>query len=172
MLPDFLKTDKKESRNTRFFRWGMSFFPVIFGTGVKNLFISEDWHEVHSRLGLNMWTRNYVGTIYGGSFFSAADWQYMIMLSRILGKNFIVWDKAASIKFKRPGKEKLYAQFLYTAEEVENIRQQVIEKGEITFTKQVLWKDSNGNVIAEIERTLYVATKSFYKAKLEARGNK
>ncbi len=172
MLPEFLKTDKKENRDSRIFRWGMGLFPVIFASGAKVLFISADWHEVHVKLKLSFWTRNYVKTIFGGSMFSAADWQYMIMLSKILGNDFIVWDKSASIKFKRPGKETLYAKFLFTPQEIEHIKKEVSEKGETDFVLPLQWRDKNGNVIAEIEHTVYAATKSFYKAKLEARKSK
>lgn len=172
MLPDFLVPSKKESKKTRLFRWAMGFYPVIFGTGGKTVFISGDWHEVHTQLRLNMWSRNYVKTIFGGSMFSSADWQFMIMLSKILGRDYVVWDKAASIKFKRPGKETLYACFKYEENEIVAIREQVAEKGELVFNKQVFWRDKNGLVSAEIERTIYVASKSFYKAKIEARETK
>lgn len=172
MLITFLKTDKKESRKTRLFRWGMGFFPAIFASGAKVLFISEDWHEIHVKLRLTFWTQNYVKTIFGGSMFSAADWQFMIMLSKILGKDFIVWDKAASIKFKRPGKETLYAKFLFTPEHIAHIQKAVLEKGETELVLPVKWQDKNGNVIAEIDRIVYAATKPFYKAKIEARKKK
>jgi acyl-coenzyme A thioesterase PaaI-like protein len=107
---------------------GHELFPVIFGTGVKIMFMSSDWHEVHIRLGINMWSRNYVGTIYGGSLFSAADSFYMIMLSKILGKDFVVWDKAAAIRFKRPGTERIYAKFLISEEQVADIKTQTTAK--------------------------------------------
>lgn len=169
MLPDFLQTQRSESRQSKFFRWGMNCFPVIFGTGVKIMFMSSDWHEVHIRLGINIWSRNYVGTIYGGSLFSAADSFYMIMLSKIFGKDFVVWDKAAAIRFKRPGTERIYAKFLLTEEQVADIKSQVEQKGEIDFMLHVNWLNKDGKVIAEIDRTMYAATKTFYKEKLAKR---
>jgi len=169
MLPAFLHTDKKESRESKFFRWGMNCYPVIFGTGVKVNFMSGDWHEVHISLGINLWSRNYVGTIFGGSLFSAADSFYMIMLSKILGKDYVVWDKAAAIRFKRPGTERVYAKFLFTEEQIANIKQQAQEKGEIDFMLHVNWVTKEGKIVAEIDRQMYTATKAVYKAKLAAR---
>nr|WP_298607956.1 DUF4442 domain-containing protein [uncultured Spirosoma sp.] len=60
---------------------------MYFGTGGKILFWSSDWREVHVRLRRNIWTYNYVGTIFGGSMFSATDPFYMVMLLRILAIN-------------------------------------------------------------------------------------
>lgn len=48
-------------------------------------------------------TRNYVGTIFGGSLYGALD-PIMIMLIKLLGPEYEVWDKAASIRFRRPGR--------------------------------------------------------------------
>ena len=47
--------------------------------------------------------------------YAGIDPIYMLMLIKNLGKNYIVWDKAAKIRFKRPGKETLFADFLLTA---------------------------------------------------------
>jgi hypothetical protein len=37
-----------------------------------------------------------------------ADPWLMIMLSKILGSNYIVWDKSASIKYVNPGRGKVH----------------------------------------------------------------
>jgi len=60
---------------------------------------------VRIRLPLIWRTRNYVGTIFGGSLYGAVDPIYMIMLIKALGPDYIVWDKAATIRFLRPGRE-------------------------------------------------------------------
>ena len=41
--------------------------------------------------------------------FSASDPFYMVMLLRVLGPSFVVWDKSASIKFKKPARSTLFA---------------------------------------------------------------
>ncbi len=166
--PDFLHTKLTESLRTRLYRYAMNAFPAIFGTGVKILFIEDKWHEVQLRLAVNFWSRNYVGTIFGGSMFSATDPFYMIMLYRILGTEYVVWDKSATIRFKRPGTEKIYARLILTPDFIEKVKSEVSEKGEMNYELKVNWVNKNEKVIAEIDRTLYVATKSFYKAKLES----
>lgn len=168
-LPAFLQTEKKESLKTKGFRMGMNFYPMFFGTGGKVLFWSADWSEVHLRLKLNMWTKNYVGTIFGGSQFSATDPFYMLMFLHILGKDYVVWDKSASIRYKRPGKDPLYAIFKITPEILEKIKTEVREQGETTYIAKIQWVDKNSKVYSELERTIYIADKIFYKEKQEKR---
>jgi hypothetical protein len=44
-----------------------NFFPAFRGSGARVTYISDDWKEVRIWLPLNWSTRNYMGTIYGGS---------------------------------------------------------------------------------------------------------
>jgi hypothetical protein len=48
-------------------------------------------------------TRNYVGTIFGGSMNSAVDPIYMVILIRRLGKDEVVWDKPRRSNSKNRG---------------------------------------------------------------------
>ena len=129
------------------------------------MFWASDSTEVHLRLRLNIWTYNYVGTIFGGSFFSAADPFYMLMLIRSLGSSYVVWDKSASIRFKKPGKTALFAKLQITETDFEEIKDAVAQSGETTRTFVIQWKDREGVIHAEIERHCYIADKEFYRQK-------
>ena len=129
------------------------------------MFWAADSSEVHLRLRLNIWTYNYVGTIFGGSFFSAADPFYMLMLIRSLGSSYVVWDKSASIRFKKPGKTTLFAKLQITEIDFKEIKDAVTQTGETTRTFVIQWKDKDEVIHAEIERHCYIADKEFYKRK-------
>lgn len=160
---------KKESFKTWSFRLMMNLYPMYFGTGGRVLFISSDWREVKVRLRRSLWTYNYVGTIFGGSMFSASDPFYMLMLIRNLGKDFVVWDKSAQIRFKKPGKSTLYAHFVINEDLLKDVGERVSYGGETDYSFTVYWKDKSGKVHAEIERTVYIADKEFYTTKQAAR---
>ncbi|AZZ37016.1 DUF4442 domain-containing protein [Bdellovibrio sp. qaytius] len=166
---EILKTTNTESFKSKSFRRAMNWYPMFFATGAKVLFWSGDWSEVQLRLTLNIWTRNYVKTIFGGSMFSATDPFNVIMFMHMLGKDFVVWDKSASIKFKRPGKDPLYALFKITPEVLEKVKAEVQASGETTHIASIQWIDKDKNVYAELERHIYIADKKFYKEKLEKR---
>ncbi|MEZ0607063.1 DUF4442 domain-containing protein [Fibrella sp. WM1] len=169
MKPTFLQTVRTESAKTWRFRTLMNWYPMFFGTGGKILFWSGDSREVQVRLRRNVWTYNYVGTIFGGSMFAASDPFYMLMLYQILGKDYVVWDKAANIRFRKPGRTTLYAHFLLTDELIEAIRADVAQHGQTERVLPLAWVDADGVVHAQIERTVYVADKAHYEQKKQDR---
>ena len=105
---------------------------------------------------LRFWNRNYVGTHYGGSLYSMADPFYMLMLMENLGRDYIVWDKAASIRFRKPGKGRVKAEFRLTDAQLDDIREKLKlqEKYEPTFVVEV--KDEAGDVVAEVQKVLHI----------------
>ncbi len=137
-------------------RWGFNFFPAFRGTGARITYIAGDYREMRVELPLNWRTRNYVGTIFGGSLYGAVDPHYMIMLIKILGPGYVVWDKAATIRFKKPGRGKLFARFLFDEKEIATIRQ-LTETGQpIDRVYQVDLTDAAGVVHASVEKTVYI----------------
>jgi len=147
----------------------MNLAPCIRASGGKVVELSRDFRRLKVRLRLTWLTRNLVGTIYGGSMYSAIDPFYMLMLIRILGHEYVVWDKAASIRFKRPAKETLFADFHIDDAMLERIRDEVERNGEGTFTWPLALRAASGTVYAEVDKVLYVAKKEYYEAKLRRR---
>lgn len=141
------------------FRWVFNFFPAYRGTGGRVTYIADDWHKVRIKIPLNWRTRNYVGTIYGGSMYGAIDPIYMLMLIKILGPGYTVWDKAANIRFRKPGRSTLYAEFQLDEEEVSEIRQLAEGERSIDRIYKVELKDSAGATHAQIEKMIYIAKK-------------
>ena len=107
-----------------------------------------DWSEVRVRLPLNWRSRNYVGTIFGGSMYGAIDPIFMIMLIKLLGPGYTVWDKEAKIRFRKPGRETLHATFRITEEELELIRSEVRANGKTERTYSVDLVNRDGVVCA------------------------
>jgi hypothetical protein len=100
-----------------------------------------------------------VGTHFGGSIYSMTDPFYMLMLLHGLGKEYIVWDKSAAIRYKKPARSIVYAEFKITPEQIENIKQELIEsqKTESEFVVEI--KDKTGEVVAEVRKLLHVSKK-------------
>jgi acyl-coenzyme A thioesterase PaaI-like protein len=145
-----------ESWRTRFMRWGFNWFPAYRATGARLTYVSDDWREVRVRLPLNRQTRNYVGTIFGGSMYGAIDPVYMVMLIKVLGPDYVVWDKAASIQFKRPGRGTLYATFKLSDGDLATIRQTVAEQGKMEWRTVVNLVDETGEVHASCDKVLSI----------------
>jgi hypothetical protein len=140
----------------RHLRRVMNLWPPFFGAGIKVTRISPDWRQVDVELRPHFWNRNYVGTHYGGSLYSMTDPFYMIMLIESLGSDYVVWDKAGSIRFKRPGKGVVSAQFRITDAQIEDIRTklQTQERYEPSFSVDV--QDRSGAIVCEVEKLIHV----------------
>lgn len=143
----------------RHMRWLLNLYPPYLGAGIRVRRLQPDWRAIDVEMKLRFWNANYVGTHFGGSLYSMTDPFYMLMLIENLGSGYIVWDKAASIRFRRPGKGKVSASFRLSDEQIEGIRQSLNtqEKVEPTFVVEV--KDDTGAVVAEVEKVLYVRKK-------------
>ena len=149
-----------ESWNTRLRRYAFNFFPAYRGTGARFTYIAGDWREVRFKLPLSWRTRNYVGTIYGGSMYGAVDPIYMIMLIQLLGPGYVVWDKAASIRFKKPGKTTLTARFVIDEAETDAIKAALADQPTIDRAYQIDLVDRDGVVHASVEKTIYIRRKT------------
>jgi acyl-coenzyme A thioesterase PaaI-like protein len=144
----------------------LNFWPCIRATGGRVTRISADFTELDVRLKLNWRTRNVVGTIYGGSLYASTDPFYMLMLMKILGNDYVVWDKGCTIRFKKPAKETMYAQFRVTPERLAEALAAVDAAGHTTATWTVQYKSAAGTVHAEFDKVLYIATKASYSARV------
>lgn len=168
-MPSYQKiigvASKYISKN-KLFKHGFNILPMYRRTTGRITQVSKDLCNVSLEIPISYKNKNYVGSIFGGSMFSAVDPIPMVQLINIIGDDFVVWDKKAEILFKRPAREKLYAEFIYTYEEIEGIKQRVKVENEIEIIKTVqLTNKSKTTVFCTIKKTLYIADKSFYKKK-------
>lgn len=145
-----------ESLRTRITRWGFNLHPAYRGTGGRVAYIASDWREIRVRVPLSRRTRNLVGTIFGGSMYGAVDPIYMVMLIRLLGPGYVVWDKAASIRFRRPGRSTLHARFVIGDAELRAIRAGLDDAPAVDRTYAVDLVDDAGEVHASIQKVIHV----------------
>jgi acyl-coenzyme A thioesterase PaaI-like protein len=139
-------------------RW-INFWPPFLGAGIRVTHIAPDMKSVDVEMKLRWWNANYVGTHFGGSLFAMTDAFYMLMVMANLGRDYIVWDKAASIRYRKPGKGTVRAEFRLQDGELEEIRDKLktLPKYEPTFQVEV--KDERGEIVATVEKLLHVRKK-------------
>ncbi len=142
-----------------FLKWGISLWPPLLGAGVKVEELARDFSYARVRMKLRWYNRNYVGVHYGGSLYSMTDPFYMLMLSESLGRDYVVWDKAAHIDYIKPGRSTVRAEFRISQEMLDDIRQKTAsgEKYLPEFEVQIL--DESGELVARVMRTLYIRRK-------------
>ena len=149
-----------ESFRSRVMRWGFNWFPAFRGSGAHLTYLAADFGEARLELPLSWRTRNYVGTIFGGSMYAAVDPIYMVMLIQRLGSGYIVWDKAASIRFLKPGRSTLHARFVIDDAELTAIRELAAGDAPIDRDYEIDLVDADGTVCAQVSKRLYIRRKA------------
>lgn len=155
VLPDL----PPESTQTRRTRRLMNWFPAFRRTGGRIIHIAADETHVRVRLPLNIWTRNYVGTIFGGSMYGAVDPIYMVMLKRRLGPSVSVWDKQGTIKHIKPGRGALFADFMLNEEETQAIRADLLKNGKTQRTYDIDLVSADRKICARVSKTIHMRSK-------------
>ena len=152
-------------KSSLLFKYGFNLSPVYRRSTGRIVFVSDDLHSVRIEIPLSYRNRNYAGTMYGGSMASATDPIYMVQLIKILGKGYVVWDKATHIRFKRPGKQTMYAEFTIAKEFINQIIADIKQYNERLYVLKVQMVDIDRRVYAEIEKTMYISSKAYYQIK-------
>lgn len=144
--------------NSLRFKW-INWYPPLLGAGIHVVHRESDEHTIKVKMPLTRLNLNVVGVHFGGSLYAMCDPWFMLILMQHLGRDYIVWDKAASIQFLKPGKGTVSATFHLAPETIDEIRVQADrgEKLEPIFNVEVI--DEGGEVIAKVEKRLYVRKK-------------
>jgi acyl-coenzyme A thioesterase PaaI-like protein len=149
-----------ESFKSRIERFLFNRHPTYWSTGGVITYMADDWREVKVKLPLKLRTRNVLGTIFGGAMYSSIDPIYVLMLLRNLGAGYVVWDKSATIRFKKPGKSTLYAHFKIDENELNTIRELLKSESSIDRVYNVDLADKDGVVHATVEKVIYIRCKT------------
>ena len=135
-------------------------YPPYLMTGITVREIAPDWRRLVVSMGLHWYNRNYFGTHFGASLYAMTDPFYVIMLSRNIGPDYVVWDRAAQIEFVRPGRGRVTAVFERTLQMIAAVLEATAngEKHQPTWPVEV--RDASGDVVARVLKTLYVRRKA------------
>ena len=143
----------------------INFWPPYLGAGIRLKRLARDCSEAEVEMKLRWWNTNYVGVHFGGSLYAMTDPFYMLIamerfrLKGWLG-DYVIWDKAATIRFKRPGRGTVRAHFKLTDQQLEELKNTADREGKAEAIYPVQVVSESGEVVAEVEKTLYLRKKT------------
>ncbi len=143
----------------KYIRW----WPPLLASGIAVESFNDDLSIVTVRMKQHFFNTNYVGSHYGGSIFSMTDPFCMFMLLHKLKKDHIIWDQGASIEFVNPAKGTIRATFKISDERVREIEQSCLNNFSHRPIFDVEVIDENGQVVARVNKTLYIRRKDAKK---------
>ncbi|MBL3657324.1 DUF4442 domain-containing protein [Fulvivirga sediminis] len=139
----------------------INWWPPMLGTGISLKKVSDDGRRYEVEMKMRWYNRNLVGIHYGGSLYSMCDPWYMFILINQLGSDYVVMDKGASIRYKKPGKGTLRCVFQVSKEEVQHMKEELDDVGKKDYTFLCEVKNNEGEIITEVEKVVYVRKKNF-----------
>ena len=151
----------------------LNWWPPFRAAGIRVREIAPDFRTATVELRMRMFNRNYVGTHFGGSLFAMTDPFFMIMMMQNLGPDYVVWDKAGTVRFLKPARGTVTARFHLPEAHVAEARDRTAGGGKHEPRFRVDIVDEAGVVVADVEKTLYIRRKNNDGLQaLEARGRR
>ena len=83
----------------------------------------------------------------------------MILVKERLGRDHIVWDKAAQIEFVKPGKGTVAAEFRLDDAVLDDLRARAAGGGKVLHWFDTDIVDAAGEVVARVRKQVYVRRK-------------
>lgn len=86
-------------------KWALRIYPPLLFQRIWVIKISKDYRSATVKVNKTLITRNYNGSVFGGTLFSAADPFYPALFHQLLtsrGFKVQLWLRSASIKYVKP----------------------------------------------------------------------
>ena len=145
--------------SARMLRHGLNLWPPFLFAGIHVAAIGDDFRSARVELRMRPWNRNYVGTHFGGSLFAMTDPFWMLLVLHALGDGYIVWDKAATIDFEKPGRGTVYAEFLFDDATLQELRTAAAGGDKVLRWFDTEIRDGDHEVVARVRKQLYLRRK-------------
>lgn len=136
-----------------------NFWPPFLFAGIRIEAVADDWRYARARLKLRWYNRNYVGTAFGGSLFALTDPFWMILLMESLGRDYVVWDKAAEIEFVAPGRGDVIAEFRLDDSVLDELRAASADGSKVLRWFATEIRSLDGELVARVRKQIYLRRK-------------
>lgn len=137
----------------------LNLYPPYLGAGVRIAMIRPDWREMRIEMKLHWYNRNAVGTHFGGSLYSMIDPHLMLMLMMLLGREYVIWDKAATIDFVKPGLGTVSSIITVSDDDLRLIREKTANGDKYLPEFNVRIENEAGELVADVKKVIYIRKK-------------
>ena len=137
----------------------VNWYPPYLGMGIRVKHYSEDFTRFEVELRARWYNRNLFGTHFGGALYAMADPFFVFIVAMGLGRNYIVWDKAAGIEFLKPATGTITGVFEISPARLGEIMADVDARGRNTYHFEVELTDETGQAVARVNKEVYVRAK-------------
>lgn len=138
------------------FKWVVSFYPPLWGTGIWVDSVSEDFHEVVVSMASRFYNHNAFGDHFGGSLAAMTDPFLTLMLMNILGPDYRVIDSETRIRFLERARGRVQARFVIDESDLDRIRQATVGGAKHFEDFRIEVTDGKRRMVVEVIKRIYV----------------
>jgi hypothetical protein len=135
----------------------LEFYPLFFFIGLR-IRISDDYRRINIRLPIRWYNRNNNGVLFGGLMCMISDPFPALVFEKII-PDTSAWSRAHSVIYLLPAKTSVEAFIELKEEDIDEMKQQIHEKGKAEKKFEYYFVDKNGNQVALVSSSTYIATK-------------
>ena len=150
---------QKLLRSPRILQRLINLWPPFLGAGIHVELIAANWDLARVSMPLRFYNKNYVGTHFGGSLFAMVDPFLMLLAMNRLGADYVVWDKAGAIDFRKPGRGRVRAEIAVDDQLLKRLQDGALDGSAHFESCHIEIKDETGDIVALVTKTLFVRKK-------------
>ena len=145
-------------------KWAMRFYPPLFFQRIWVVNFEQGFTGVRVKISKSILNRNYNGSIFGGTIFTAADPFYPLLFHQLFSKkgyHLVAWSKSAEIQFLKPGLTDLYFDIKLNADEIAEAEHVLNSGGKYIKAHPIDIYDNNGEICVSLMNEVYLRNLNF-----------
>ena len=145
-------------------KWIMRFYPPLLFQRIWVVRLEKGFTGVRVKINKSILNRNYNGSIFGGTIFTAADPFYPLLFHQLFtqkGYNVLAWSKSAEVQFLKAGLTDLYFDIKVTQIEIDEAEHILNTIGKYVKSHSIDIYNKNGEICASITNEVYLRNLDF-----------
>ena len=147
-------------------KWALNLYPPLFFQRIWIKKFHKNFRGVDVKINKSLVNKNYNGSLFGGTIFSATDPFYAILFDQIMqrrGFKCLIWLKSASIQYIKPGKSDLFFRIEITDEMIEEAEKALKTQGKFIKAYPIKLYNTKNECCVVVSNEVYLRNKTFNK---------
>jgi hypothetical protein len=148
----------------RLLKWTMRFYPPLFFQRIWVVHFEKGFTGVRVKINKSVLNRNYNGSIFGGTIFTAADPFYPLLFHQMFtkkGYRIVAWSKSAEIQFLKAGLTDLYFDIKIDNSEIAEAEYILNTGGKYVKSHPIDIYNKNGEICVSLRNEVYLRNLDF-----------
>ena len=145
-------------------KWIMRFYPPLFFQRIWVISFEKGFTGARVKISKSILNRNYNGSIFGGTIFTAADPFYPLLFHQLFtkkGYRVLAWSKSAEIQFLKAGLTDLYFDIKIDNNEIAEAEHILNTGGKYVKSHPIDIYNKNGEICASLKNEVYLRNLDF-----------